>query len=230
MAKRTSKAKGIWKAQKAVAKAELYKVRSQLKAWRTMLRKLESKEKKLCKQSKRIKPGGGRPKGNSFERLVASMVVRSFSKLGITSKHCYRTPGSGGHRFASKTDPGDLVIRKKLLKHFPFSVECKWYKEIVIYAFLYPPKDWLNKWHFRSWLNQAIRDAKKQKRNPLLVFKGNNTPVFAALPVGCTGFGIAQLAKRSIQFKYKKEDWMVIRFTDLLRQLSKVAMTEEGLK
>lgn len=206
------------RAAKTRARKVLKEVRTTLKALRRDVRKLEAYEKKLHKQSTKCRPGAGRPKGNSFENAVANMVVKHFRKFGITKEDCYRTPGSGGHRYAKKQDPGDLVISDSLEEMFPFVVECKSYKEINLYAFLYPTKRWLTTWHYKAWLKQCCAAADAfSKRHPLLVFKGNGTPYFAALPAEAMPDSMV----RKIHFRYENESWVVVLFKDLLRHYVK---------
>lgn len=123
-----------------------------------------------------MKRGGGRVKGNAFERQVAKMIVEAFSDHGIDSKHCYRTPLSGGHRYAKKCDPGDLVMSPELRKLFPFAVEAKSYKRLKWRELLSPLK---KSGQFYKWWQQACLGATSQGLNPLLVFKENNSPIYA---------------------------------------------------
>ncbi len=126
-----------------------------------------------------MKPGGGRQKGSSFERKVAKLIVATFAQYGITKEDCYRTPGSGGHRFASKKDPGDLVLSPALKKLFPYSVECKHYKELDWTMLLRPDQ---RRGHFGTWWRQACKAAQATDTVPLLIFKANRSDIFAMFP------------------------------------------------
>ena len=162
-----------------------------------------------------MRKGGGRAKGSGFERMVARTVIEAFKEFGIRKEDCYRTPLSGGHRAARKKDPGDLVISKKLLKYFPFSVECKFYKKLYLPALWMPQKQWKKNWNFGPWLKQTCK-ACGSNRMPLLIFKGNGTPTFAALP----RLAPLMLGGRPVlTFRYESEDWCVILFNRLLRRL-----------
>jgi hypothetical protein len=136
-----------------------------------------------------MKAGGGRNKGNGFERVVAGLIVSTFERYGITKDDCYRTPGSGGHRFASKVDPGDLVISPKLRKYFNFSVECKFYKNLDWHRLMSTDK---NKGHFSEWWEQCVQssEAAKGKPTPLLIFKKNAGQIYCMYP---TSFAINTL-------------------------------------
>jgi hypothetical protein len=172
-----------------------------------------------------MKPGGGRNKGSAFERKVAALVVEAFKDCGITSKDAYRTPLSGGHIHASKTDPGDLVISPRLRKLFPFHCECKAHATVNLAQFLVPVKAWKKSWKCNVWLAQMVAAAEKQEDEwliPLLVFKENNGETMAAFPVGIgMGFG-AEVFPQRLQFVYRNTDWIIVRFSKFLRKLGLV--------
>src|ERR1035437_5079672 len=58
-------------------------------------------------------------KGNAFELLCAHKIVDA-AGTPFEKKDCYRTPQSGGHRFAGAND---LQISDHLLAIFPFGGE-----------------------------------------------------------------------------------------------------------
>lgn len=124
-----------------------------------------------------MKPGMGRLKGSNFERKVAGMVVQAFAQHGITKADCYRTPSSGGHRFAKQQDPGDLVLSPVLKNMFNFSVECKKYRKL----------DWhllfssVNKGHWDSWWTQSVKASNGSQ--PMVVFSANRSQAFAMAEV-----------------------------------------------
>lgn len=174
---------------------------------------------KSKKDKKRRKGINGRAKGNSFERRVAALVVKAFSSFGITKTDCYRTPLSGGHRFASKVDPGDLVMTKKLRKLFPFHVECKHYRKVELFPlWLMGSKAYKKAWKFRSWIKQASTasegQAKKFSMAPMVVFKGNGSA-----PIMCLYPATAAQVHPSIRlvFKYEGEKWYATTFAEFLR-------------
>ena len=160
-----------------------------------------------------MKKGGGRNKGNAFERHVASLILKAAVKTDKTlrKRHCYRTPGSGGHRYDKNKYPGDLVIRARLLKIFPFVVECKNYRKIEHQNFHSPQSE---KWKEIQWLKQVLRESKHHKRRiPLLVFKANNRPIWCAFPTNKLGGehnGVATY------FIFKEKEWQMMPFEDFL--------------
>lgn len=125
----------------------------------------------------KMKKGGGRQKGSGFEREVAKLVIAAFACKGICGEDCYRTPGSGGHKQASKTDPGDLVISRRLQKLFPFAVECKFYKAISMDLLMVPN---VKEGVLSSWWAQAVASA--GRRVPLLIFRQNRQQAYAMFP------------------------------------------------
>ena len=128
-----------------------------------------------------MKLGGGRSKGSAFERTVAKQVIAAFAEFGITGEDCYRTPMSGGHRFANKSDPGDLLISKKLAKIFSFAIECKTYRSVPFAELLQPrTKGTFVKWWAQA--KKATANAPNSRLKPLVVFKQNASTVFAIVP------------------------------------------------
>ena len=164
-----------------------------------------------------MKQGGGRAKGSSFERQVAKDVIQAFAKYGVTVKDCYRTPLSGGHFAASRTDPGDLVISPKLAEYFPFSIECKSYAKLD-WSLLFncPPTS-----HWAKWLGQSMKAA--GAKPALVVFKGNRTPVFAMYPYKTMADffpDISILRLQYIKTKVCRTSVRIVLFSDLLKVLA----------
>jgi hypothetical protein len=172
-----------------------------------------------------MKPGRGRQKGNRFENEVAKIVAHAFRHFGITSTDSYRTPSSGGHRFAKKKDPGDLVISKKLRELFPFSVEVKSYGKIDLFKLFTPIEDHLKSSQFKQWLAQTCAACNGNKRlYPMLVFKQNQSVILCAIPAVYPL--IAHFSRRNYtrtKMQYRGETWYVVRFDQLLKQLVREA-------
>lgn len=160
-----------------------------------------------------MRAGGGRQKGSSFERQVAKLVVEAFRPFGIKREDCYRTPMSGGHRFARKEDPGDLVISPKLARLFPFVVECKRNERMELFHFLIPDADHLKAWVEHQWLDQADDQSTVTNREPLLVFRTNRTPVLCAYQ---PSIKLPRLMY-ALEFRYKGEQWKVTLFDTFLK-------------
>lgn len=196
----------------------LNELKLELRAHNAAIR-LVTKEIKTLKRRK-MKPGRGRTKGNANENVTAKQIIAAFAEFGIKGTDCYRTPSSGGHRFAKKEDPGDLVISKKLAKIFPFEVECKHYKDIDIYPFLANSKLWKKSWLPRKWLAQTVAAAQHRKgRHPLLVMRMNGQPALAALP-GLYPL-VTYLTPRLRFLPFKGEHWYLVRFDRLLRVIAR---------
>ncbi len=165
--------------------------------------------------------GGSGPgrKGHRFERDVAAMVCAA---LGLSKDQCYRTPLSGGHGFSAKQDPGDLVILPKLLRRFPFVVECKHEKDASVAPFFDDEGDRRKK--EKEWMDQVISAAENAKvvRNPLLVFKvgvGKNSVAFC---VAMSEFAPSLSGASIAYFKYKHRDWFLMRFDKFLAEWADV--------
>lgn len=170
-----------------------------------------------------MKAGGGRNKGNAFERKVAKEVVTAFACFGIKKSDCYRTPLSGGHIHAKQSDPGDLVISKRLRKYFPFHVEAKHYRNVSLNALFFPIEKQKPAWKFKKWVEQVGR-AKRQGLTPVIVFKENLGPILALFP------DHELVSKIGIRFRvlYKGEPWHVVKFSRMLQVLVKEARILRG--
>lgn len=133
-----------------------------------------------------MRPGGGKFKGANFEGQIAKKLSEALSPLKFI-----RTQGSGarvggknfetlGQMFgedALKLFVGDVVPvnEKEAGVTFKHSIECKFYKTPDNFPALVSGKA-----NIFTWMKEAIDDAVKVNRNPLLIFKWNTTPVFVA--------------------------------------------------
>jgi hypothetical protein len=86
---------------------------------------------------------------------------------------CYRTPQSGGHKFAGESD---LVVSEELRKIFPFVVECKHRNEFRT-SHLFHPTQKVKGYHEQVML-AAGRDP--FERFPLLVMRGSDMETYAS--------------------------------------------------
>ena len=150
----------------------------------------EPKAAKAVTPKRKMKPGGGKAKGNSFEATIAKKLSKELQPLNFI-----RTPGSGarvgGKNFATigamfgedalKIFVGDVVPvneRQTNLK-FLHSVECKFYKTQDSFTGLSSGSA-----NVLNWYEEAVVDAAKINKIPMLIFKWNRTDVFVA--VDCT--------------------------------------------
>lgn len=105
-------------------------------------------------------------KGSRFERVVA----KAFE--GWTGYAFSRTPGSGGWAKA-KDSFGDIVCTDTIhSKRFPFSIECKFYKELKFEHILLGNKSC----KILEFWEQAKRDAKIISKAPILIMRYNSMP------------------------------------------------------
>jgi len=142
--------------------------------------------KKSVATKRKMKPGGGKAKGNNFEGVVAKKLSAALSPLNFI-----RTPGSGarvgGKNFetigqmmgidALNIFVGDVVPvneKQEQLK-FKHSVECKFYKTPDNFSSLVSQSA-----NVFKWFNESVIDSAKVGKNPILIFKWNNMPIFIA--------------------------------------------------
>lgn len=105
-------------------------------------------------------------KGSRFERTVAKWFE------DWTGYKFSRTPGSGGWAKA-KDSFGDIVCTdEKHSRRFPFSIECKNYKDINFEHILLGTKTC----KVKSFWDQAVHDAGRCNKIPLLIVKYNGMP------------------------------------------------------
>ncbi len=154
-----------------------------------------------------------RAKGAGFENLLAKMIREAF---GTDKDTCYRTPLSGGHQAYSKKSPGDLLVSDSLFKRFPFVVEAKHRKTFHPASFFKPTKDQ------RGWITHLFVDLAKSPRasaHPLLICRGQATPIFAAMPLAAFRALGLKLPHSYMGWHFEQEPWMQIQFHSVLSQL-----------
>lgn len=120
-------------------------------------------------------------KGSRFERAICKW----FSEW--TGYEFSRVPASGGLRW-KKTDniTSDITCTDpKHSRKFPFSIECKNYQDIKFEHTLLGNKGC----KIRSFWDQAVNDANRGNKVPILVMKYNNMPKGEAFMMvdHCTG-------------------------------------------
>lgn len=129
----------------------------------------------------------GKKKGSGFEGTIAKLFSKTFAPLNFM-----RSPGSGarvgGKNFetfgkmfgedALKLFASDVVCLNERDENITFkhSVECKFYKTPDSFASLFTGKA-----NVYGWFEESVIDAAKTNKNPILIFKWNNTPIFAAV-------------------------------------------------
>lgn len=139
------------------------------------------------KPKRKMRPGGGKSKGNGFEGQVAKKLSSALAPLNFM-----RSPGSGarvggknfekfGEMFGEEAlaifvaDVVPINEKKEGLK-FLHSVECKFYKTPDTFTQLASGSA-----NVFKWFEESVEDAKKTDKNPILIFKWNNTPIFVAV-------------------------------------------------
>lgn len=135
---------------------------------------------------KKMRPGGGKAKGSAFEAKVAKMLSAALPINFIKS------PGSGarigGKNFATigqmmgvdtqKLFNADVVPvnEAQVGQNFRFSIECKSYATPDNFTSLVSGAA-----NVYKWFEESVVDSAKIDREPVLIFKWNNTPIFAAV-------------------------------------------------
>lgn len=147
----------------------------------------ESVAKKSATPKRKMRPGGGKAKGNGFEGSIAKKLSTALAPLNFM-----RSPGSGarvggknfekfGEMFGDEAlaifvaDVVPINEKKEGLK-FLHSIECKAYKTPDSFTQLAAGTA-----NMYKWFEESVEDAKKTDKNPLLIFKWNNTPIFVAV-------------------------------------------------
>lgn len=142
--------------------------------------------KTTIKSKRKMRPGGGKSKGNGFEATIAKKLSAALPINFI------RSPGSGarigGKNFATigsmmgaealKLFNADVVPVNETAAGctFKFSVECKSYATADNFTSLASGTA-----NVFKWFEESVIDAAKVDRRPILIFKWNRTPIFVAV-------------------------------------------------
>ena len=145
------------------------------------------KKTPAVKAKRKLKPGMGKKKGNAFEGQIAKKLSGALAPLTFI-----RSPGSGarvggknyeafGKMFgedAMKLFVADVVAtnERDCGLNFKWSIECKSYKSSDSFETMVAGNA-----NIFKWFEESVTDAEKTNREPILVFKWNNTPVYVAV-------------------------------------------------
>lgn len=133
-----------------------------------------------------MRPGGGKEKGNSFEALVAKKLSAALPLNFI------RSPGSGSRVGGKNFEKVGALFGEDALKIFTadvvpvnerqqglmflYSIECKSYATPDSFTGLVAGSA-----NAFKWFEEAMVDAVKVEKQPMLIFKWNRTPIFVAV-------------------------------------------------
>lgn len=147
---------------------------------------MSDKEKTTVKPKRKMRPGGGKAKGNGFESTIAKKLSTSLPVNFI------RSPGSGarvgGKNMATigmmmgddalKLFNADVVpVNEKAAGYkFHYSIECKSYATADNFTSLVSGTA-----NIFKWFEESVVDAAKIGKEPILIFKWNRTPIFVAV-------------------------------------------------
>lgn len=119
------------------------------------------------------KKKNSRAKGSTFERKIATDLNKRFN-----TKEFSRTPGSGA--FASTHAlPEHLQIHGDLITpaNFRYCIECKkGYNDEDLYSLFN------HKSTFWGFIEQAVKDAGRSGKEPMLIFKQDRREILAVVP------------------------------------------------
>lgn len=125
-----------------------------------------------------MRPGGGKQKGDAFERKCAKRFTQWWFANG--EGLFKRVPKSGG--WDKALTPGDIFAvrlynnQEVIDETFPFSIECKKQERWTLEQLLTSTKPPLLEWHA-----QAVNDCKATNKTPLVVFAKNRTAPLVAV-------------------------------------------------
>lgn len=155
----------------------------------------------------------GKAKGNAFELLIVKSIRKAVSKK-FANDICYRTPGSGGHW---KIGGADIIIEASLRKYFNVDIECKHQKTVKINSFFETTKQ------FRDFMSQCLENCFENGGNPMLVFRGNRTPIFAATTLDALkDLGFEELTKYTtpgLYLKFRGKVWKILLWKFVMKAL-----------
>ena len=141
-----------------------------------------------------MRPGGGKTKGGSFEREVCHLLSLWISH-GARDDLLWRSSNSGGRATvvfkkggANRTQCGDITAIDPAgnVLTDPFLISCKFYRTLDLEGAVKGNKGGLS-----AFWEEAVNEAKRHNKLPILVAKQNNTKPFVGLsPEGAKAFGI----------------------------------------
>lgn len=148
-----------------------------------------------------------------------------------------RVPSSGGLRWSRTTDTtGDIICSdKKHYLRFPFSIECKNYKDINFEHILLGNK---NAKVIQFW-NQALEDSQRGGKLPILMMRYNGMKkgeyFFVVQPaIGKLIFDSMDVFSRVdinyMRIKYNSENLSIYMATDILKLSSYESVYRESRK
>jgi hypothetical protein len=147
----------------------------------------QTKESASTTEKPKKKRVNSKAKGSGFEGKVAKILSNTFSPMKFA-----KTPGSGarvgGQNFglfgkffsqeALNLFVGDVVPvnEQEFPKNFRFIVECKFYKDPDKLENLLSGNS-----NIYGWMNEVLVDCAKVHKDGIVIFKWNNTPIYAAV-------------------------------------------------
>ena len=122
-----------------------------------------------------MKKGKGKNKGNAFERKVSTELDTWWE---VPKGTFWRSKISGGSNEPGDITPRVLEVDDKPLQ-WPFVIECKHYKELKFHQLL-DARKLKDGGQILKWWQQLTTDQVGTLKIRLLIFRGNNTPIYVA--------------------------------------------------
>lgn len=140
----------------------------------------------MTEEKKKKKRVNSKAKGSGFEGVVSKLLSAALAPLNFKRSQQSGAIVGGknfaeiGHAFSKEALSlfvGDVVPMNEaeVKVHSKFVYECKFYKEVERIDALFKNSK------IYGWLEEARTDAVKIDRQPMLIFKWNNTPIFVAV-------------------------------------------------
>lgn len=153
-----------------------------------------------------MRKGASKAKGNAFEREVAKKLATWY----YDDVNALVRNASSGSLYTIREDsdlpPGDIVQEKYHEHKFPYSVECKHYKELKLEHLLMGR---VRSKLYKFWV-QTCRDADKAGLLPLMIWKSNFQETYC-----CTRLPSKNL--RELSHKYiATKSLFIFRLSDFL--------------
>lgn len=166
-------------------------------------------------KSKQSSGRRSKAKGGAFELLVVKAICKATNKM-FDNTICYRTPRSGGHHIIGGAD---IIIKPKLREFFNFDIECKHRKTINV------GKLFKHSAETKEFLKQALENTDEGGGYPMLVIRGNRTPVFCASPLSSlksAGYeSLTDAETPGLVFKFRGKTWKWFLFDFMMLELKR---------
>jgi hypothetical protein len=174
-----------------------------------------------------MKPGGGKRKGGSFERLIAKELSTWWTG-GKNDRVFWRTHSSGALGTVSKmrTEYGDLMAVDDAGRAFMeiFNIELRHSRELDVSDLVYGS----GKSGMAKFIQEGRRSAMMSRREPIWIFKEHQGPVMVMMdPITLTHTG-QSIIVMGVAGAFPIWDVFVMEFEDWKKFFDKAAFLKEA--